>query len=80
MGGSGTWRRGGAARFPSGRWELALSRALRRETHGRVEFALPYSPARPWPLPELFCFARLVEMGGEAYVVYAFDEQKNPIF
>ena len=52
------WRRGAPVRFPSARWELTFSRALRRENGGRLELALPYSPARPWPLPELFCFAR----------------------
>ena len=43
------WRRGAPVRFPSARWELTFSRALRRENGGRLELALPYSPARPWP-------------------------------
>ena len=60
------WRRGAPVRFPSARWELTFSRALRRENGGRLELALPYSPARPWPLPELFCFARVEEIGAVA--------------
>ena len=62
------WRRGAPVRFPSARWELTFSRAL------------PYSPARPWPLPELFCFARVEEIGGEPHIIYAFDRRKAPIF
>ena len=69
------WRRGAPVRFPSARWELTFSRALRRENG-----PLPYSPARPWPLPELFCFARVEEIGGEPHIIYAFDRRKAPIF
>lgn len=78
--GRGVWQRGTAARFSMGRWELAFSHALRREAHGRAEYALPYSPAQPWPLPELFCFARVQTIGGQEYIIYAFDEKKAPIF
>ena len=74
------WRRGAPVRFPSARWELTFSRALRRENGGRLELALPYSPARPWPLPELFCFARVEQIGAQPYIIYAFDEKKAPIF
>ena len=34
------WRRGAPVRFPSARWELTFSRALRRENGGRLELAL----------------------------------------
>ena len=44
------WRRGAPVRFPSARWELTFSRALRRENGGRLELALPYSPAEGRPL------------------------------
>ena len=74
------WRRGAPLRFPNARWELAFSCALRRENGGRLELALPYSPARPWPLPELFCFARVEQIGAQPYIIYAFDEKKAPIF
>ena len=66
------WRRGAPVRFPSARWELTFSRALRRENGGRLELALP--------LPELFCFARVEEIGGEPHIIYAFDRRKAPIF
>ena len=64
------WRRGAPVRFPSARWELTFSRALRRENGGRLELALP----------ELFCFARVEEIGGEPHIIYAFDRRKAPIF
>ena len=74
------WRRGAPVRCPSARWERTLSRALRRENGGRLELALPYSPARPWPLPELFCFARVEEIGGELHMLYACDRRMATIF
>lgn len=81
MEGYGVWRSDGApVRFPSARWELMLARALRRETAERTEFALPYAPARPWPLTELFCFARLERIGEMCYIIYAFDRKGAPIF
>ena len=52
----------------------------RRGAPVRFPSALPYSPARPWPLPELFCFARVEEIGGEPHIIYAFDRRKAPIF
>lgn len=67
-------------RLASARWELALARALRCETAERTEFAVAYSPARPWPLPELFCFARCECLGAERYIIYAFDQNGDPIF
>lgn len=76
----GAWRTAAAVRFPNGRWELTLSRALYRRREGRSEFALPYSPVCPWSLPELFCFARVEEIDEKPYIIYAFDENKTPIF
>lgn len=75
------WHSGGdAPRLASARWDLTLTRALRRETDTRTEFAVAYSPARPWPLPELFCFARYERLGAECYIIYAFDRNGDPIF
>lgn len=74
------WRASPRSRFPNGRWELTLAPALYRGRTGRLEFALPWSPARPWPLTELFCFARAEHIGAEVYIIYAFDEKKAPIF
>ena len=42
--------------------------------------ALPYDPAKPFPLTTLFCFARLRSIGGGAYIVFAFDRQDRPVF
>lgn len=74
------WRAPPRVRFPNGRWELALAHALYRERSGRIEFALPYSPAHSWQLSELFCFARAERIGAEVYIIYAFNEKKAPIF
>lgn len=52
---------------------------LRRAGETRY-LALPYDPAKPFPLTTLFCFARLRSVGGTACVVYAFDEQDRPVF
>jgi len=74
------WTRCEALRFKNARWETALRDALFRRCGARLELALPYSPQRPFPLPELMCFARLAEIGGEKRIIYAFDAQKTPIF
>ncbi len=47
--------------------------ALTAQTPGRRLLALPYDPVRPFPLPPLFCLARLAHISGGAYAVYAFD-------
>ena len=67
-------------RFPIGRWELGLSGALMRRCGGRREFAVLYDGTGPFPLPELFCFARWECIGSRRYIIYAFDEKNTPIF
>ncbi|WP_300412644.1 hypothetical protein [uncultured Oscillibacter sp.] len=52
---------------------------LRRAGETRY-LALPYDPAKPFPLTTLFCFARIRGIGGAAYVVYAFDDRDRPVF
>lgn len=48
---------------------------------GEVRYlALPYDKGRPFPLPTLFCFARVRKIGTACYVVYAFDGQEHPCF
>ena len=42
--------------------------------------ALPYAPDAPFPLSELFCFARICCVMGKWCVVYRLDEQNSPIF
>lgn len=65
----------------------ALNRALAqipgaqtcREGGGRL-LALPFDPCRPFPLQELFCFARIRRVGGGLCAVYRVDGQGRPIF
>ena len=54
--------------------------ALSRKVGDVRHLALPYDPGKPFPLPALFCFARLRSIGETAYVVYAFDGQDRPVF
>ena len=42
--------------------------------------AFPYAPDAPFPLAELFCFARIRCVMGKWCVVYRLDEQNSPIF
>lgn len=68
--------------FRSARLDCALSllpSAMVREVeHGRL-LALPYSENAPFPLPELFCLARIETVGGRRCVVYRMDEKNSPI-
>ena len=58
--------------------------ALRRrcfpegDSTGRL-IAAPYDPAEPFPLPPLFCFARIWDAGSGRYAVFAFDERGAPV-
>ena len=57
-----------------------LSGALTRQT-GRCRFlAVPYDEKSPFPLPPLFCFARIRQIAGETYAVFAFDQEEWPVF
>ena len=58
----------------------AIPGALIRAEGGRQYAALPYDPARPFPLERLFCFARVRRIGGRDYAVFAFDTQGRPVF
>ena len=42
--------------------------------------ALPFSPEQPFPLPTLFCFARVECRDGKWWAVFAFDERGWPVF
>ena len=42
--------------------------------------ALPYDEKQPFPLAPLFCLARLRQMEGRRYVVYAFNGEDWPVF
>ena len=69
--------------FRSARLDCAL-----RCTHGALWcwsgrgrlLAIPYAPDAPFPLAELFCFARICCVMGKWCVVYRLDEQNSPIF
>ncbi len=55
-------------------------KALWRNQGGLRLLALPYIHNGPFPLPELFCFARLSTIEGGKYVVFAFDLREFPTF
>ena len=40
--------------------------------------AWPFSCARPFPLPALFCLARVAELEGERYVLFRFGRDGWP--
>ena len=68
--------------FRSARLDCALSllpdAMVREEEHGKL-LALPYSENTPFPLPELFCLARIGTAGGRRCVIYRVDEKNSPI-
>lgn len=53
--------------------------ALWQEKEQRLCLALPYEPSQAFPLPELFCLARVKRIGDQYYVVYTFDRQGRPV-
>ena len=57
-----------------------LSGAMTCMESGMRCLALPYDPKAPFPLAELFCFARLRYLGEKAYVEFRFDEKDWPVF
>ena len=68
--------------FRSARLDCALSllsgAMVREEESGKL-LALPYSENAPFPLPELFCLARIGTVGGRKCVIYRVDEKNSPI-
>ena len=50
----------------------------RRQGRCRL-LALPCAEDGPFPLPELFCFARMQTMEGRRWAVFAFDERGVPV-
>lgn len=53
---------------------------LVRQEEGRLLLAIPYDPAKPFPLVPLFCFAKLCRIHGKPYLCFAFNEAEVPIF
>ncbi len=41
--------------------------------------ALPYDPAKPFPMTPLFCFAKICQIEGAKYAVFAFDARETPL-
>ena len=68
-------------RAPGLRRELGRTPGvLIRDRGDRRDVAVPYDPARPFPLTALFCFARICRIGGRNYAVFAFDREERPVF
>lgn len=57
-----------------------LGGVLMRESGSCRLFAAPCDPKRPFPLPALFCFARIRQIAGKSYAVFAFDGDEWPVF
>ena len=55
-------------------------RALWCEDGSVRRLALPYDAHKPFPLTELFCFARIQTIHGKEWAVFAFDRQGHPTF
>ena len=39
----------------------------------------PFRPERPFPIPVLFCLARVERRGGRPWLVWAFDLEGTPV-
>lgn len=58
----------------------ALSGAILYTDRGGFFLAAPWSPQRPFPLAELFCFAAVRTLGEGTWAVFCFDRAGNPCF
>ena len=45
----------------------------------RLLLAIPYDPAKPFPMTPLFCFAKIRRIEGASCAVFAFDAQERPL-
>lgn len=54
--------------------------ALVRQRDGGRQVALPFDCRRPFPLPELFCFASIRTIRSRRYAVFTFDGEGRPVF
>ena len=57
-----------------------ISGAMICTEHEVRYLALPYEPKQPFPLVPLFCFAKVREIQGRQYAVFAFDREEFPSF
>lgn len=65
--------------------DRALAETLRNAHRGLVRrdlegffLALPWSQRRPFPIPALFCLARVEELAGKQWAVFRFSRQGRP--
>ena len=69
--------------FRSARLDCALASLsgtlIREEGKGKL-LALPYDGDGPFPLAELFCFARIGEVERQKCVIYRLNGKNEPIF
>ena len=57
-----------------------LGREARFARRGDVRLvALPFDPGKPFPWPELFCFARIQSREGREWAVFAFNSREEPV-
>ena len=45
-----------------------------------LQLAVPFDSNRPFPMPSLFCFARIRQIRGREYAIFAFDRENWPVF
>ena len=72
----------GETLFRSAYLNCALSRfpgALICERERETLLAIPCAENKPFPLPELFCLARIGTVGGRRCVIYRVDRKKLPV-
>ena len=50
-----------------------------RMREGKKEIAFPCGEKMPFPMPGLFCLARITEIYGREYAVFSFDQRGEPI-
>lgn len=68
-------------RTPWLRQRLQKTSGVLTRQSGRCRFlAVPYDEKRPFPLSPLFCFARIRQIAGEMYAIFAFDGAEWPVF
>ena len=59
-------------------WVAALGGALLRREESGFSLALPWTVGQAFPLPPLFCLARLERLDGQCCLVFFFDGQGRP--
>ena len=74
-GGEDGWRAAAPGAVPPWNTEGGLMRR-----RGQVlELALPFDPAAPFPLPSLFCLARIRRLRGGEWAVFRFTDEGEPL-